>query len=181
MITLARLGWIVFGAVTNLVAAGFGAWWVISTALTGFTASQQTLSAQMNTLQGSLNEVATLTDTKLAEARGNLTSEIATLSTSIRDLNSNLGTRLEQNSAQLASLNATLSGMDKRLNDTIARQEKVEAVLLRQRILYSPPDNKFEGKFATEWASTGVDVSALANYDDTQAISDWLKLAGFNK
>lgn len=175
--TKARLGWMIGGAILNMIAAGAGALTVISIALSGFTTSQETLSTQMATLTTSLNSAGVLTDQKLAEARGNLTTEIANLSSVIRNLDGSLGTRLTENSAQLASLNATLEGMDKRLTETIARTERVEGILLKQRVFFSPPAEFSDGKFADLWMKAGYDVSPLVKFDEVSALKEWTERA----
>jgi len=113
-------------------------WYVLSTTLTGFNTSQQTLSDHMIALQTSLDKTKELNDGQLKEARGELSKEIAGLSQTMKEFSTTLSERLLENSNQLASLNGNLAGMDKRLTESITRQQAFEGLVL-QRIVYQGP------------------------------------------
>lgn len=139
-----RIGWMIGGMILNVAGAVGATWALFAITMSGFTVSQTTLSNQMIALQGSLENVRSITDKQASEARGDLAREIGNLASIIRDLNTDirglntdLGKRLEENSTRLASLNSTLSGMDKRLTDTIARQDAPKTCRDKGAALYS--------------------------------------------
>jgi TolA-binding protein len=175
----AKLAWLVSALALNaLTVSGVSFWvsdYVTDKAMTGVVVSQSNLVQHMSDLQNSLDQTKALTDNQLAQSRGDLAREIASLSDTIRDLDGSLGKRLEENSNRLEGLNSTITGIDKRLSDTIARQEKVEGILLRQRVLFGAPPNSSVGveMNLALWQAAGYDVTPLVKFDEVKAISDW--------
>lgn len=176
MTILARLAWIIGGSLTSAGSAAFMAWWMLSTALTGFTTSQQTLSDHMNALQGSLDQSKQISDGQIATARGDLSKEIAGLADTMKEFNVTLTKSLTENSSQLATLNANLAGVDKRLTDSITRQQAFETLVL-QRIVYQGPlqSDKTAG-VAQMWIAAGYEGQLVRTINDTLILNQWESL-----
>jgi hypothetical protein len=185
---LTKIAWVVFGVSLNALTVYGMTDYLIDKSMTGFNTSQTVLSNQVSSmqnsigvLQGSMDAFKSVVDQKTADSKADLAQTIAKLDQTIQSLSVEFTKNLQENSAQLASLNATMASFDKRLNDTVARQERVEAILLKQHILFNPPGMNFEGKYALEWKAAGVDSGVLANFNDAKAIGEWLELSGFKK
>jgi hypothetical protein len=159
----------------------------MSTALTGFDTSQQTLSAHMNSLQGSLDKTKEITDEQLKEARGDLSKEIVGLAQTMKEFNTTLSMRLEENSSQLASLNGNLSGVDQRLTESISRQRAFETLVLQRIVFQGPLDsNVASPRLLEKWTDAGYKGFLIAGPADSmatieaQSLNEWETLFSEN-
>jgi hypothetical protein len=177
MTVFARLMWLLAGIIGTGASAAAMTWYVVSMSLAGFNTSQQTLSDHMILLQGSLDKQREISDEKISEARGDLVKEIAGLSNTMKDFNGTLSKRLEENSNQLASLNANLGGVDKRLTESIARQQAFETLVLQRIVFQGPIDNTDPGKVIAKWSGAGYNGDLLKSMmNDGSILMEWERL-----
>jgi hypothetical protein len=172
-----RIAWFLGGVAVNAATVFGVSTYLINAHMSGFNTSQSNLAGQMNEMSSSMNAFKAVVDKKTDDSKTDLVQAIATLDATIRSLSADFSKNLQENSAQLAALNGTMAGFDSRLSDTIARTERVEAIILKQHILYNPPNDPFEGKYAAEWAKAGVKVESLVQFNDAKAINDWIGFA----
>jgi seryl-tRNA synthetase len=167
------------GILLNSLGAIAGTWWYLSIAMSGFNTSQNTLSDQMQSLQGSLDSVRQVTDAQLTEARGDLALQIERLAASINGLSNRIGDKLDENSKQVAALNATLTAVDRRLTESIDRQQSFEKLVLQRIVLQGPvlKSGEKERLATEEWVKTGYSGEFVTSpYSEAETLMQWERL-----
>ena len=143
--------------------------YLIDKSMGGFNTSQSTLSGQMNALQAGLDATKVATDNQVATAKIGIGGEILALSSTLQSTNT-----------QLATLNGTIIGIDKRLSESIARQQAFEAIMIRQRVLFGPPPNdnsKDSNQNLTNWIAAGFQGPLVYKADEVQTLNSWYGLS----
>jgi hypothetical protein len=145
----------------NSAAAAVGAWIYFSVAMAGFNTSQQTLSAQMIDLSSALRDETSIREKQNNDAQLNLSDEVQKLSLALSTMQEKLSSSLAENSKQIAALNGTLVGIDKRLTESIERQEAFQAVVLQRIVFQGLIQSENFGIIVDAWQKAGIDPAAI--------------------